>query len=119
MERVKLSVLVAVVLSMMSCQSNEVEGFIAERKTVTDEMAKSLSKGNYDQAKSVFDAKKASLKSQCSAAKAKVTDQQKWANAQINDSIALAQAATRGGEKVSKDLSKMMSLVKEHSSICN
>jgi hypothetical protein len=122
MERLKLSVLVALVLSIISCQSNEVDGFITERKAVTDQMVKSLGNGDYDQAKSVFDAQKASLQSQCNAAKAKVTDQQKWANTQINDSISLAQAVNRGGEKIGKDMSKMekmMTLVKEHSGICN
>jgi hypothetical protein len=122
MERLQLSVVVALVLSMMSCQANEVDGFISDRKAVTDSMVKSLGEGNYDAAKASFESKKASLKSKCNAAKAKVTDQQKWATTQINDSIALAQAVNRGGDKLGKDMSKMekmMSLVKEHSDICN
>jgi hypothetical protein len=122
MEILKLSVLGAVILSMISCQVTNVEGFIAERKTVTDEMAKSLTAGDYNAARTTFDTKKASLKSKCELAKGKVTDAKQWAESQLNDSLALTQSITRAGDKTAQDiptLEKMMALVSEHSGICN
>jgi hypothetical protein len=114
--------IIAVSGIIVSCSSNDVDSFLTERKTVADEMAKSLTAGDYNAARTTFDSKKAALKSKCQAAKSKVTDAKKWAETQLNDSLALTQAISRAGEKTANDiptLEKMMALVSEHSGICN
>jgi hypothetical protein len=107
-------------ISLFGCSNAaNVDAFLLEYKNSSNEMAKAFNVGDYDRAKSIFEANRESLRSHCLAVKDNVGDKRKWIESFQDNIDVIGNALEAGGKKTDiPNMERMVALAKQHGSIC-
>ena len=127
MKKITLFLVLAFCLSMVGCSKDaEIETFITEWDSVTNDMVQKINVGDIDGAKTAFDAKKETLKSKWAGIKDakgfQVSDatKKKMTESATKNMSALTTAMTANMAKLMTDkpkMEKLQALVKEYGEI--
>lgn len=117
MKKITLFLVLALSLSMLGCSKDgEINAFITEFDSITNEMVKKINEGDIDGARTAFDAKKANLKSQWDSIKTakgfqvSADTKKKAEESMIKNASALSSAMIANSMKLATDKAKMEKL---------
>ncbi len=127
MKKITLLLVLAICLTLVGCSKDgEINAFLTEWESVTNDIVKKIDEGDIDGAKTVFDAKKESLKNKVASIKdakgfqVSADTKKKFEEAVTKNAETLRGSMTKNAMKFATDKSKMdklQALIKEYGEV--